>query len=390
MSRTITLALIIRLLIIPLFYHPDIKSQLFHSQFLGQKIFNIYSYVDQNRQRLPYPNIFVYLPLTYFFFGLLNILLSPLYPSDLFLWLNDWGPLQNQYPNLPFFLLILKIPYLICDLVIAYLLHKIYKDKKLILFWLLNPITLYLIYVQGNFDVIPVMFTLLSYYLLLQKKTSLGFLFLGFAIALKMYPLLFVPFFLVKFSPKIKNYFFNTLLIFLPLIATIVPFLSTPAFLTSFLGSGLTQKIIELKLFGLPLFPVFYLALFLSFYFSSARSIEKSILYLFLAFVILVNFHPQWLLWFFPFFLPYFRRPLAIIFLLAILIVFLINDNFLFWGHLTPVDWEFPNLTSPHQFLSLRFHLSPIFIQRTLKLLIFLISLLIIVRREKPTSLHHH
>ena len=42
-------AIIIRLILTPLFYHPDIKSQNFHFQFLSQGKINVYQFIDENK-----------------------------------------------------------------------------------------------------------------------------------------------------------------------------------------------------------------------------------------------------------------------------------------------------------------------------------------------------
>jgi len=156
-------ALILRLIIAPLFYHPDIKTQNFHFQFLSHGVINIYQYLDKNKKFLPYQDTFNYPPLTYLSFSIGQLFLHPILPSDFFSWINDWGPNQNNYPNLFYFMLILKLPYIIFDLGIGFLLYKIY-GKKILNLWLFNPLSIYLIYVLANFDIVPVFFTILSFY----------------------------------------------------------------------------------------------------------------------------------------------------------------------------------------------------------------------------------
>jgi len=335
-SRLLLVAILIRLAIIPWFYHPDIKSQLFHTQYLAHGVTNIYQFLDTNRHQLPYTNIFVYLPFTYFFFGLINIASKPFYPHDLFVWLHDWSPLQNNYPNLPYYLLVLKLPYLLSDILTGFLLFKIFKRPQILWVWLLNPFSLYSIYVQGNFDIIPVMLVVLSYYFLQKQRLIFSFFILGIAIALKMFPIIFLPFFLAKLPKNIKIYFVSLLFSGLPLLLSCLPFLSTSSFISSFVGSGLTQKILELKYFSIPIFPLVFLAIFLFYLRHSQTKLELCLLALMFSFFALVKFHPQWLIWFLPLSLPAVlkNKATAIITLitlsLSILYVFLINDNFLF------------------------------------------------------------
>jgi len=235
------IATIIRLLLIPWFYHPDLKSQYFHFQFLSQGVANIYQHIAENKSRLPYTDTFNYLPLTYFTFGSYYALAKLFTPPTLGRWLNDWGPNQNLYTDFPIFLFILKLPYLIFDLLIAYFLFRITSNKLLLKLWLFNPLTLYLVYILGNFDVLPSLLTLLSLYLLPTNSKFSGLSF-GLATCLKAYSLLFLPVFLVKIFPN-KSKIFSFLLFFsLPLLGTIGPFLPSQDFVKSFLSSGLPKK----------------------------------------------------------------------------------------------------------------------------------------------------
>ncbi|HOY61067.1 MAG TPA: glycosyltransferase 87 family protein [Candidatus Woesebacteria bacterium] len=384
-------ALILRLILAPLFYHPDIKSQNFHFQFLSLGKINIYQYIDENKQFLPYRDTFNYLPLTYLSFGAGQILLRPLLPSNFFTWLNDWGPSQNNYPDLLYFMLILKLPYIIFDLGIGYLLYKLY-DKKVLIIWLFNPLSFYLIYILANFDIVPVFFSLLSFYLLKKSRNSLAFIFLGIATALKFYPLLFFPFFLFYHPNNIQKIIRNIFAFLLPLIITIIPFVFTPFFVQAFSGSGLTQKITEFKILNIPIYPVIYMIILAIYYFSKNKNIEKSFLWLFLGFIVLVNYHPQWLLWFLPFIIfPILKTKIktiifVLIVFLSLLYIVLINDQFLFWGHLIPIDINYLYISSPYQIVTQRFHQSPELIQQQLKLMTAFLSLIFIYPfREKNT-----
>ncbi|KPJ70859.1 hypothetical protein AMJ51_00745, partial [Microgenomates bacterium DG_75] len=53
-GQVLLMALFIRFLLMPFLYHPDIKSHHFHFYFLSQKVFNIYQYLADNIQNLPY------------------------------------------------------------------------------------------------------------------------------------------------------------------------------------------------------------------------------------------------------------------------------------------------------------------------------------------------
>lgn len=387
------LGLLIRLLAMPFFYHPDLKSQLFHTQYLSRGVFDIYAYVDKNKATLSYPNIFVYLPLTYFFFGTINIILSPFYPISLYSWLNDWGFYQNNYADFFQFMLILKIPYLIFDLLIALLLKKLCPNTKTYLYWLFNPLVIYLVYIMGNFDVIPTALTLICLYYLSKNKPLLGYGSLGLAIALKAYPVMFLPVFLIKFSKNINQVITGSIVSITPIFLSVLPYWFYPAFQKSFFGSGLTQKMLEIKMLSLPVFPIVYLLIIIYFFLKKNVPIERIFLMIFLSFILLVKFHSQWLIWFLPFYTKYlnnkqYQISFFSIFLLCLLYVFLTNDNYLFWGHLTPISWQFRQLSSPYTFITHRFNFPPETIQIYLKITIGIMGLLLFLKPNNE-NLHH-
>jgi hypothetical protein len=385
------LAFLVRLLIAPFFYHPDIKSQHFHFQFLSQGHFNIYQFIADNKNNLPYRDTFNYPPLTYLSFGLEQIILKPFLPSDFTAWINDWGGKQNSYPNLFYYMLILKIPYIFFDLYIGYILYKIY-NRKTLLYWLFNPLSLYLIYILGNFDIVPVFFSVLAFYFLKKSRLTLTFVSLGIGFALKVYPLLFFPFFLFYYRTNIKNIIKNTFFFLLPAIVSVIPYLFNSAFLSSISGSGLTQKIIEFRVLGLPLYPIIYLVTLGVYFFSKNKILEKTFLFLFLAFIIFIDFHPQWLLWFLPFLISQIIKTrrnsvlFTIIILLSLTYILLINDRYLVWGHLMPINPSFIQLNNPYSIVFYRFNLIPEIIQNYLKYGLAIISILILMPSHDKKS----
>jgi hypothetical protein len=391
LKQIFVFALIIRLIIAPIFYHPDIKSQHFHFQFLSKGVFNVYQYIADNKNHFPYRDTFNYPPLTYLSFGVEQIILKPFLPSDFNTWINDWGGQQNGYPNLFYFMLILKIPYIFFDLCIGYLLYKIYNQKTM-LYWLFNPFSLYLIYILGNFDIVPVFFSVLAFFLLKKNQSNLAFVSLGIAFALKVYPLLIFPFLLFYKKSNIKIVIKNILFFLLPAIISVVPYIFNTAFLSSISGSGLTQKILEFKMLNIPVYPVIYLVTLAYYFFSKNKKFEKTFLFLFLAFIVFVDFHPQWLLWFLPFFISVVinsKRNISIfiiIILISLAYVFLIDDRYLVWGHLMPVNQSFIQLNNPYSIIFHKFNLIPEIIQKYIKYILAIVSVLFVLPTHDKKS----
>lgn len=380
-KKLILIAVLIRLLVMPFFYHPDIKSQHYHFQFFSKGVLNIYEYLHQNKNSLGYKDTFNYLPLTYYTFGLTQTISKPFLGNGFYSWINDWGETRNNHVNIIYYMLILKIPYLILDIWLGILLLKIFKNSKLFYIWLFNPISIYLIYILGNFDILPSFLTVLSFYFLRKNKLIYSYLSIGVAIALKMYPVIFVPF-IFFYNPKdflkhLKYCWFSLI----PILLTVLPLITQLSFTNSFFGSGLTQKILEYKLLNIPIFPIFYLLILINYIFSKSKyKFELAVSQMFFVFIGLVKFHPQWIIWFLPFVLVIFinskninKTYISFFFILIFAYIFLFNDNFLFWGHLVPIDPLFADLTSPFQLIKQKFLINPVIIQNQIhQILLFL------------------
>lgn len=332
MKKLLILAILLRVLVASFFFHPDIKEHYFHSSFLKQGVVDLYKFIEENKADLPISQVYSYPPLPYFFLGLYESGLSYVLGPNFDNWISDFSPNNVQNTNIFSFLLLLKLPYLLFDVLTAFLLLNFFKNKKLkqkaFLIWLFNPITIFLIYAYSSFDIIPVFLSLLSLYLLRKQKFIISAITLSLAICFKLYPLIFLPFWLLSINTvKQKSTFLMAVVATLFMI--LVPFYST-AFFDSVLNSGLTSGFLSLKI------PLFFgqsvsIVLLAVFALISLFSIKKDNLpgYLVSLFVIIFCFsryHIQWILWMLPFVvLILIKRPKAKYFLvLFLLILFLI------------------------------------------------------------------
>ncbi len=309
MKKLLVLAIALRVLVGAFLFHPDIKTFNFQASFLKKGVFNIYSYLVENKQTLPLKEEFVYFPLTYFTLGAYQAIASPVLGSGFDAWLGNAdsnGVVQD--PNIFKYLLVLKLPYLILDISIAFLLLKYFDDRKMgkkaFTIWLFNPFTIFIIYAFGNVDIFPVFITLISLLLIKKEKLLWAAAALGIAAGFKLYPLLFVPFLvLAGKNPKEK-----VLLGAIPLAvfaAISVPFLSQ-AFLRSTLISGLTTRIFN------PGFSVGFgesiivgLLLFSALFFGAWLTDKKPNMFNYWIVILLIifsfaHFHIAWLLWIAP------------------------------------------------------------------------------------------
>lgn len=308
--KLLLLAILLRLLLMPFYFHPDIKTYHFQASFLRQGVFDIYSFLDKNKESLPLKEEFVYFPLTYIFLGSYQILMSPFLGADFINWLHDASQQANERIGVYRYLFLLKVPYLLLDLAIALLLLRFFSQfdqkKKVFTFWLFNPFSIILIYFFSNVDIVPLALSLISLLLTYRKKLILASLCLGIAAGFKAYPLIFLPF-LLFYAKDSKQALYAAVAGLGTFAAIIAPFWST-AFQNAALVSGLTTRIVFPGLsigFGETLMASVVTIFGLLFYRVLKKDANEDILYYYLGLLLLlfsfIHFHIQWLLWLIPF-----------------------------------------------------------------------------------------
>ncbi len=100
--------------------------------------------------------------------------------------------------------LIIKLPLIVGDLLIADLLYVLSKRvtqneslaKTVAAAWLFNPLVIFVSSVHGMFDQLPALFTLLSLTLFVNRKVKLSAVSLAVAFSLKLYPIILLPLFI--------------------------------------------------------------------------------------------------------------------------------------------------------------------------------------------------
>ncbi len=311
LTKFFLLAILIRILIMPFFFHPDIKTYYFQSSFLQKGIWNIYPYLVDNKGKLPLKEEFVYFPLTYIFLGSYEIMAKPFLGPEFSTWLSDASQESVNRVGVFRYLFILKFPYLLLDLTVAFLLIRFFSNpeekKKAFILWLFNPISLVIIYFYSNLDITPATLILSSILMLRSKKVILSGVLLGAAVSFKAYPLIFLPLLLIylnNYKERLK--FVSSLVIFL--IVTILPFFSK-AFVNSALISGLTTRIAfpsipigfgEALMVGVVPLAIFFIKLLVDGYLDKVNLFKYCFWILLLMFST-IHFHIQWLMWIIPF-----------------------------------------------------------------------------------------
>jgi len=173
-------------------------------------------YLSNSPESFPYPALMLYLTSL------------PLFLADIFV---DVSLLSNQ---LHYFLL--RLPLIASDIGILLILNswmRGYSTKKLILLYWFSPVLIYISYIHGQLDVIPIFFLFLSLDCLFKKKILYSGIIFGLAVSSKTMVLLSFPFiamYLVSQERNLKNVF-----VYLVSAASIfflinLPFLFDPIF----------------------------------------------------------------------------------------------------------------------------------------------------------------
>lgn len=191
-----------------------------------------------------------------------------------------------------------KLPFLFLHFFSAYIFQKIFKKNNWLWFmlWLINPIVIFVTFIQGQFDIIPTFFLILSYYFTFSKNPYLTFLSLGVGAAYKFYPFLLVPVFILYFSRDLKKQILYLLLSLAPFILSVIPFFNKDYF--SFLAFSENYKMLELGLrvgpFKISYYFISYLLLLIFMLRDKKIDFHKLIKYSFLLLSIYFVFTPNW------------------------------------------------------------------------------------------------
>ncbi len=364
--KILLLALLVRVLIMPFYYHPDIKTYYFQASFLKEGVVNIYSYLESNKSKLPLKEDFVYFPLSYYFLGSYEMLASPFLGSGFKDWLYDANATSMEKVGVFRYLFILKIPYLILDIIIAFLLMSFFSNqeqkKKIFSLWLFNPISLAIIYIYSNLDIISVTLTLVSLMLLQKKHLVLSALCLGLGAGFKAYPLIFLPI-LILHAEDLKEKIKVVLVSLGTILVIIAPFLFSPSFKQQTLLSGLTTRMLLPTInlgFGETIL-IAIMPLALLFFYTLLRNnlVKKEPTYYFLIILILlfsfIHFHIQWILWVMPFLLltlvkkSQLSKFMWFLLVAAFLIPIFYNDSSMSVSALRPISTWFVLVPIPYK-----------------------------------------
>lgn len=212
---------------------------------------------------------------------------------------------------------LLKSYYLFFDLGIAFLLLRLLNEEKqklmVLKFWMLNPLVIFTCYIQGQFDILPAFFIVLSLYYVLKSRLTLSMLCLGIGACFKNFPFFFlIPALILLGKTRLAKLKFFVLAV-VPYLFLIYPYLGAAGFKNAAVTSAQNQRIFDFY-FNLGSFDKVYVfivgytvILVLAYFHNYGKNSKDTfqalwrinlIIYLWL--FATVYFHPQWFIWGMP------------------------------------------------------------------------------------------
>ncbi len=322
LGKLFLIGLLIKLIIAPVTYHSDIAALDFAGQVIsGGNITNFYDYLPNLNDSDPilkvFPaNLFNYPPLVYFFISTCSLIFTFFIDQNFHLTFLFNTARSFQNPLIFLHLLLLKMPYFIFDVAVFWLLLKAFKDSKektlIAILWWFNPVNLYASYMMGQFDLIPVFFSIASLYFVSKSNISSKNLYLSAAMlglggAFKIYPLFFlVP--LMSITRSWKERIMVGIIGIGTYLLPILPFIGSHGFRSTALVANQTLKSLYAAIpvsggESIQLFTALLIFLYLFFLLriTTAENLWKRYLLVLFIFFSFTHYHPQWLLWLTPF-----------------------------------------------------------------------------------------
>ena len=346
--------LLVRLFFLPFFFQRDLLStyqraaETINTGNIGFDNIQIFTNVIHS----------VYLIIIRLIFPAINQLFPVLLEKDT--WASWVGFISNY--NVFTALTLFKLPYLIFDIACMFLILRLAFDgepeKKLRVFkfWIFNPLVIFVLYVFARHDIIAIAVTMAALLLAKKDRKYWAIIVLTFGIALRFFPILILPLFIFYLVRTKKDYIILSLTGASGLTAVelfmrfyfgksvILPLLNTEHF--DYFFSSKLELLSHDRIF---IFVAVYIVIILSFLHIKKKSFDLLINYgaiVYLTYVSLSYFHPQYVLWTVPFLVIASVRRKSLLYYywiqFALLMIILI-----YWGNLittfvfTPIDHRF-------------------------------------------------
>jgi len=274
---------------------------------------------------------------------------------------TSWIGFVSSY-NVFTVLALFKVLYLIFDLACMFLVLRLSFDDdpegrlNVFKFWMFNPVVIFVLYIFARHDIIGVFATIAALILAKKGRKYWAIIALAVAIALRFFPIMILLPLIIYLARSKKDYIVLSVIGISGLAivevfsnvyygkSLIFSLLNTQHF--NYILSAKLDLIIHDRIF---LFIAAYFLIIFSFIYASKKSFDLLLNYgaiIYLAYVALCYFHPQYVLWAIPFLVIVFvrRRPLVYYHWLQFGLLMIV---LIYWGDLVtkfvfaPIDHRF-------------------------------------------------
>ena len=308
--------LLIRLIFIPFFFHVDLLSayqraaETISTGNLGFDNVQMFSNLIHT----------LYLFIIKSIFPAINEVFSVLLEKD-----TAWIILSSSY-NVFTVLTLFKILYLIFDIACMFLILRLSFDDKpedklrVFKFWIFNPIVIFVLYIFARHDIIGVFATLVALLLAKKDRKYWAIIVLGFGIAIRFFPIMILPILVFYLARTKKDYIILSLIgvSSLAVVELLSVFYLGKSVIFSLLNSEHFDFLLSPKLdlvigshSSIFIFMAVYIFIILSFLHIKKKNFDILLNYcaiIYLAYVGICYFHPQYMLWIVPFLVIIFAR----------------------------------------------------------------------------------
>jgi len=211
----------------------------------------------------------------------------------------------------------IRIPILLSDIAIFTILLKIIKNnnKKIVIYYWLSPVLIYINYIHGQLDAIPISIFFISLYLLFKKKFEYSSIFFGMSIATKTNMLMVLPFYVVYLfynkNLSFKRLILNILIIIFTFFIINYKYIFDKYFIEMVFNNHEQFKIFDFSYnfqSGNTLYFTIFSYVLLLVIFINLKSISKDVYVMFLGFIfgiitLMISPMQGWYYWILPFFI---------------------------------------------------------------------------------------
>ena len=269
--------------------------------------------------------------LTHMIHSVYLFILNSIFPviseySSIFLDSNTWTSWISfvSSDNVFTILALFKSLYLLFDIACMFLIFRLSYDNdpesrlNVFKFWMFNPVVIFVLYLFARHDIIGVFATLVALMLAKKGRKYWSIIILALAIALRFFPIMILVPLIIYLARSKKDYIILTSIgisglagveLFSNLYfgkSLIFSLLNTQHF--NYILSAKLDLIIHDRIF---IFIVAYFLIVFSFAHAKKKSFDLLINYgaiIYLAYIALCYFHPQYVLWTIPFLVIIFAR----------------------------------------------------------------------------------